>query len=49
MNKANARQSHKNESYYKNQFFVTAKNKKRHISKEQAKHERHMRRVAAAQ
>jgi hypothetical protein len=49
MNKANARQSHKDEKYYANQFFVTERNKKRKIAKEQAKHERHIKRLATAQ
>jgi hypothetical protein len=49
MNKANQRQSHKDERYYANQFFVTERNKKRKVAKEKAKHERHLKRVAMAQ
>jgi hypothetical protein len=37
MNKANGRQNAKNKEYYKRQFLVTEKNKRRNIEKEKAK------------
>ncbi len=37
MNKANSRQHSKNAPYYKNQFLVTERNKKRKAEKEKRK------------